>query len=294
MVKRSIYIVNACQLSVSNRQLVVENIDSGERKTESIEDLGFVLIENQRARITIPALIALGENNTAVVFCDEKHMPSMIALPLESNWIQSEVYKCQVEASVSLKKKLWKQVVGYKIRNQARLLDSIGLNGKILRPFYEFVKSGDSDNREGVAAKAYWKALFGEGFVRDQDGVGVNALLNYGYSVLRAGMARAIVGSGLNPAFGIFHRNQYNAFPLADDLMEPYRPFVDQIVVSLCRDGILDLTRESKQKLLNVMFQDTRFVGFVRPLQIAMSITSSSLVKCFKGKPEVLCYPYLE
>ncbi len=294
MVKRCIFIVNPSRLSVRNGQLVIDNIESGLQKTEPVEDLGFVVVENQMVSFSVPALVALGQNKTAVVFCDGRHMPSVVSLPLESNNVQSEVYKNQIAAGTSLKKRLWKKVVECKIKNQSRLLDCLGLDGEALRPFYQNVKSGDSDNREGLAAKVYWKKLFGSGFSRDREGDGLNALLNYGYSVLRAGMARAVVGSGLLPALGLFHKNRYNAFPLADDLMEPYRPFVDQVVVSLSQDGIFDLTTESKKRLLNVMFQDSHFTDLTRPLQISMSITSSSLVKCFEGEERTILYPYLE
>ena len=199
-----------------------------------------------------------------------------------------------MEVGTSLKKRLWKQVVEAKIKNQAAVLNAIGQDGTILKPYYSNVKSGDSDNREGIAARVYWNALFGKGFVRDTDEEGINTLLNYGYAVLRAGMARAIMGSGLYPAFGLFHKNRYNAFPLADDLMEPFRPFVDEIVFGLIQEGDLTLDTGAKQALARVLFRDTRIGEIARPLEISLSQTSSSFAKCLRGEVTKIVFPILE
>lgn len=293
MIKRTLLFTNPCRLTLNNCQLVVENFETGEVKKAPIEDLGVVVIENQMTSISIPALNALSENNCGVVFCDAKHMPVSMLMNLESNSVQSEVYRFQTDASIPLKKGLWKQIVESKIRNQANLLDELGKDGSILKPFYSNVRSGDVDNREGVAARIYWDVLMGEGFIRGRYGEDPNSLLNYGYSILRAGMARAIMGSGLFPAFGLFHKNRYNAFPLADDLMEPYRPYVDQIVYELSQKGEMELTPSAKQDLLRVLFIDTSFKDMVRPLEIALSITTASLVKCLKGEKKSLSFPVL-
>lgn len=294
MIKRTLYFSSPCHLLLKNSQLVIENHETGEKKAAPIEDIGIVLIENQSVSISIPAMNALTENNCSVVFCDSKHMPSSMLLPLDGNSIQQETYRFQVEATNALKKNLWKQIIEAKIRNQARMLNIVEKDGSILKPLYSNVKSGDEDNKEGVAARIYWAQLFGNGFKRDNDFDLHNSFLNYGYAILRAGMARAIIGSGLYPAFGLFHKNRYNAFPLADDMMEPYRPFVDQIVLQILKDGHTELNVDTKQQLLRVMFKDTSFKTMTRPLEIALSISSASLVKCLRGEQKNLSFPLLQ
>lgn len=291
--KRTVVFSSASRISLKNCQLQVENQETGELRRMSVEDLGVVMIENPMVSMSVPALNALSSNNCAVVFCDSRHMPCSMLLNLDSNSVQGENYRLQLDASVPLKKNLWKQIVQSKVLNQSRLLTEMGLDGDVLKPYYKNVKSGDTDNREGIAAKLYWDELIGKGFVRSRFGEDPNPLLNYGYSILRAGMSRAIMGSGLFPAFGLFHKNRYNAFPLADDLMEPYRPFVDRIVYRLCEEERTTLDTETKQRLLRVMFVDTKFKDMVRPLEIALSMTSASLARCFSGEGKTLVYPLL-
>jgi CRISPR-associated protein Cas1 len=221
-------------------------------------------------------------------------MPNAMLLNLDSNTTQGESYRAQIEASEPLKKGLWKQVVEMKIRNQAALLNKLGKDGDKLKPYYSNVKSGDSDNREGIAAKIYWNELFGEDFIRSREGSSPNNLLNYGYTLLRAAVARALMGSGLFPAFGIFHRNRSNAFPLADDIMEPYRPFVDEIVFDLYANGERELNKQVKADLIHLLYTDTRFDKVVRPLEVGLTITTASLAKCFAGDAKKLSYPQLE
>lgn len=293
MVKRTLFFSNPCRLSLKNAQLVVENHSSGEVKTVPIEDIGVTLIENPMVSISIPAMNALVENNCAVVFCDARHMPSSMLMNLDSNSVQAETYRLQMDASLPLKKSLWKQVIEAKIRNQANLLNEFGKDGNRLKPYYSNVKSGDSDNREGIAAKLYWDELFDGNFIRSREGADPNAMLNYGYAILRAGMAKSIMGSGLFPAFSLFHKSRYNAFPLADDLMEPYRPYVDQIVYSLFSEGITSLDTHSKQALLRLMFIDTRFKEVMRPLEVGLTMTTASLVKCLRGEQKTLSFPVL-
>ncbi len=293
MVKRTLFFSNPCRLSLKNAQLVVENHTSGEIKTVPVEDIGVAVIENQMVSISIPAMNALVENNCAVVFCDARHMPSSMLMNLDSNSVQAETYRLQMDASIPLKKSLWKQVVEAKIRNQANLLIELGKDGDRLKPYYSNVKSGDSDNREGIAARLYWDELFDGNFIRSREGADPNPMLNYGYAILRAGIARAIMGSGLFPAFSLFHKNRYNAFPLADDLMEPYRPYVDQIVYSLFVEGVTSLDSTSKQALLRLMFIDTQFKEVTRPLEIGLTMTTASLVKCLRGEQKTLSFPVL-
>ena len=264
------------------------------QKSVPIEDIGFVILEDQQCSITLPLLNALSDNNVAVIFCGENRMPNAMLMNLDSNKTQGESYRSQIEASEPLKKGLWKQIIEAKIRNQAALLRKLGRDGDKLKPYYRNVKSADADNREGIAAKIYWSELFGADFIRSREGLPPNNLLNYGYTILRAAVTRSIMGSGLFPAFGIFHRNRYNAFPLADDLMEPYRPFVDELVYNLYLQGNKQLNKEVKGQLLRILFIDTHFDKVMRPLDVGLTFTSSSLVKCLAGTQKKIVYPILE
>ena len=275
MIKQTLFFTTPVSLSLKYNQIEIRCKDTEEVITRPIEDVGVVIVENQMVHFTVPLLNALADNNVAVIFCNAQCMPNTMLMPLESNAVQQEVYRFQIEASLPTKKRIWKDIIEYKIRNQAALLDFLGRDGKILKPYYMNVLSGDSDNREGLAAKIYW-----------------NSLLNYGYAILRAAVTRALLGSGLFPAFGLFHRNRYNAFPLADDIMEPYRPFVDQVVYQIfvsSPDTYLD--KEAKQLLVKVLFTDVKINGQIRPLQVALSITTASLVRALKDKKENIIYP---
>jgi CRISPR-associated protein Cas1 len=295
MLKRTLFFSTPINLSLRDRQLVFYLKEApDEKRTVPIEDIGFVVLEHPMINITLPLLNALSENNVAVIFCNDKQLPSSMLLNLDSNNTQQESFRAQVEASEPLKKGLWKQTVEAKIRNQAALLRKLGLDGDSLKPLYMNVKSGDTDNREGVAAKLYWNILIGKDFVRQREGAPPNNLLNYGYTILRAAVARSLMGSGLLPAFGIFHRNRYNAFPLADDIMEPFRPFVDEIIYRLYFGGETTLTKEVKSSLLGVLFVDTQFDRLTRPLDVGLSVTTASLVRCLTGKEKRISYPLLE
>ena len=287
-------ITSPVYLSLKNHQLVISFKDNDDSVTRPIEDIGFVVIENPQVSISIPVLNELADNNVSVIFCDSKKMPKTMLMTLEGNTTLQESYKYQIDASAPTKKNIWKQLVESKIKNQSLLLNKEGKEGDVLKPFYMNVKSGDSDNREGAAAREYWRQLFDDEFKRDHNGASPNNLLNYGYTILRAAVARALIGSGLYPAFGIFHRNRYNAFPLADDVMEPYRPFVDEIVYHLYYDGAVnELDNQTKGKLLRVLFSDVRIGKVTRPLENALSITTASLLKVFKGETDRLSLPLI-
>ena len=295
MLKRTLFFSTPFCLSLRDNQLIIRTIEAPDtQKSVPIEDIGVVVLEHQQTSVTLPLLNALSDNNAAVIFCDDNRMPNAMLMNLDSNKTQGESYRAQVEASEPLKKGLWKQVVEAKIRNQAALLWKLGRDGDKLKPYYMHVKSGDTDNREGIAAKIYWTELFGRKFVRMREGEYPNSLLNYGYTILRAAVARSLMGSGLLPAFGIFHRNRYNAFPLADDVMEPYRPYVDETVYKLHTEGKLQLTREVKGEILRILFADTRFDKVLRPLDVGLTFTSASLAKCFTGAQKKITYPLLE
>ncbi len=292
MIKQTLMFTKPASLSLKDQQLVIDVKDSDQIVTRPIEDIGFVVVENQMVRMTVPLLNALADNNVSVIFCDNKEMPRSMLMSLEGNTTLQESYRYQIDASEPTKKRLWKQIVESKIRNQAALLSRVGKDGEQLKPYYMNVKSGDSDNREGGAARIYWGKLFEKGFQRERVGDAPNNLLNYGYAILRAAVARALVGSGLFPAFGLFHRNRYNAYPLADDVMEPYRPFVDEIVYRLYIDrDVEELDKASKAELLKVLTADVVMGKNLRPLQIALSMTTASLLKVFKGEESKLALP---
>ena len=294
MIKQTLMFTSSVSLSLKDHQIVITFKDNKDMVTRPIEDISFVVIENPQVSISVPLINELADNNVSVVFCDKKQMPRTMLMSLEGNTTQQESYQYQMNDSAPTKKNVWKQLVESKIKNQALLLHKLGKNGDALKPYYMNVKSGDTDNREGAAAREYWSQIFGESFRREREGLPPNNLLNYGYTILRAAVARALIGSGLYPAFGVFHRNRYNAFPLADDVMEPYRPFVDEIVYYLYYGGaVSELDKDSKGKLLRVLFSDVKIGKVNRPLQNALSFTTASLLKMYKGETEKLSLPMI-
>ena len=295
MLKRTLLFTSPVYLSLKNEQLVVCFKDTpDDKRTIPIEDIGFVLIDNPMVSITMPLINALADNNVALIFCDEKSMPNAMLQNLDTHSLQCEILNKQIAIGEVLKKNLWKQTIETKIKNQSKLLMKLGKDGNVLKPYYSNVKSGDADNREGAAARIYWMRLFGNDFVRDRNLPGINSLLNYGYTILRAATTRALMGAGLLPAIGIFHHNRSNAFPLADDIMEPYRPYVDEIVYDMFNDGITELNQKSKSSLLHVLFCDTHFSKVTRPLSIALTMTAASLVKCFSREMDKISYPLMK
>ena len=295
MLKRTIYLSSPLKISVKDEQLLITLRDNDKpTSTVPIEDLAHVVIENQQVSITIPALNALIRQNVGVIICDDKSMPHILMNPLDSNTLQGQRYRTQLEASLPIKKSIWKQIIVSKIANQSRLLNKLGKDGDILKPYYMNVKSDDSDNREGIAAKLYWQKLLGKGFDRSRNGVPPNNLLNYGYTILRASVARSIVGSGMLPALGIHHRNRSNAFPLADDLMEPFRPFVDEVVINLFTANHSRIDKESKSEIINVLYCDTTVNGKIHPLNIAVTMLCTSVIKMMDGECKSLNLPILK
>jgi CRISPR-associated protein Cas1 len=239
---------------------------------------------------------ALLDNNCALITCDSQSMPQGLMLPLERNTTQSERFTAQIEASLPLKKQLWQQTVSAKIANQAHVLKMCRKEEvRNMLKWANDVKSGDSENLEGRAAAYYWKILFAdiEGFTRGREGVPPNNLLNYGYAILRAVVARSLVASGLLPTLGIHHHNRYNAYCLADDIMEPYQPFVDKLVAEIVDAGekIEDLSKEIKVKLLNIPVLDVMINERRSPLMVAVGYTTASLAKCYLGELRKISYP---
>lgn len=293
MIKQTLFFSTPVCLSLKNCQLVITWKDSNDKVTRPIEDLGCVVLENQMISITLPLLNELVKNNVAVILCDNKQMPTAMLQCLDANCTQAESLKYQLGVSEPMKKQAWKQIIEAKIKNQASILEKYLKKGEILKPLYTNVKSGDSDNREGLAAKTYWSNLFGNNFKREREGCPPNSLLNYGYSILRAATARALLGSGLLPNLGIFHKSRYNAFPLADDIMEPYRPYVDDIVFQLYKNGILELNKDYKTAILRLLNCDVKIGQVMRPLQIALTITTASLVKYYAGDNKKITLPFI-
>ena len=264
--------------------------------TRPVEDLGVVILDNRQITITSGVLEALLENNCAVITCDSKSMPVGLMLPLYGNTTQNERFRQQLDASLPLKKQLWQQTIKTKIDNQASVLnDCVGEEMKCMRVWANEVRSGDPDNLEARAAAYYWKSLFGyiEGFSRDREGIPPNNLLNYGYAILRAIVARGLVTSGLLPTLGIHHHNRYNAYCLADDIMEPYRPYVDRLVYQLVQSygSELELTKEIKGSLLSIPTLEVKIGGKRSPLMVAVGQTTASLYKCFSGELRHILYP---
>ena len=308
MIKKTLYFGNPAYLSLQNNQLVIKlpevernaSLPDSFKKqtvvTKPIEDIGLVVLDNNQITITSGVLEALLENNCSIITCDSKSMPVGLMLPLYGNTVQNERFREQLSASLPLKKQLWQQTIKAKIENQsAVLINCLGEDSRCMKVWADDVKSGDSENLEARAAAYYWKTLFADidGFTRDREGISPNNLLNYGYAVLRAIIARALVSSGLLPTLGIHHHNRYNAYCLADDIMEPYRPYVDELVFGLVQQygKNLELTRDIKAKLLTIPTLDVIISGKRSPLMIAASQTTASLYKCFSGELRRIVYP---
>jgi len=302
MIKRTICIENACFLKFRNEQMVVsynhiQGMEEVPDKTVPIEDLGMLVLEHQQISLTHYLLDKLAAANVAVVTCNDTHHPSALLMPLESNTLQSERFRAQIDASEPLKKQLWQQTIKAKIQNQASVLKKWDSKYKLLENLAADVKSGDAGNAEATAATYYWQNIFPPAwnFYRKRDGAPPNNLLNYGYAIIRAGMARALVGAGLLPTLGIFHRNRYNAYCLADDMMEPYRPFVDMVVRSIIdtSSDVEVLKQEHKIQLLKIPAMDVLLNEEKSPLMVAMQRTAATLARCYTGEQRKLLLPEL-
>lgn len=295
MIKRTLFFGNPAYLSTKNDQLVVSFPDEDrEQKTIPIEDLGYIVLEHPQITITTGLIRKLVDNKTAVITCNVQHLPTGFLQPLQGHSEQTERYRHQLNASIPLKKNLWQQTVIAKIENQALHFKKLEKNPKRLERYAKEVKTADHDNQEALAAAFYFQNLFDlPDFSRNQKGIAPNGLLNYGYAILRAVTARAIVSSGLLPSIGIFHSNKYNAFTLADDVMEPYRPFVDHIVWEMVASGehIEEVSTDLKAQLLMIPAMDVFIDGKNSPLMNAMSRTTNSLWECFYGSSRKILYP---
>ncbi len=306
MIKRTLYFGHPARLSLKDNQLVaqipeftdINGFQSKERTvTVPVEDVGVVLLDHSQIALTHALINYLMQNNAVVIPCNEKHLPSGYLLPLVGSTLQQERYEAQVSASLPLKKQLWQQIIQAKIGNQAGVLQELGQDFEPLLYYKRSVRSGDPDNYEARAAAFYWQRVFGnqlgEGFTRGRFEDDPNNLLNYGYAVLRAVVARSLVAAGLIPTLGIHHHNRYNPFCLADDIMEPYRPYVDRVVARVLAEveDVSILTREIKAKLLVIPAVDAMIDGRNSPLMLATQRTANSLVECFEGKSRKLLLP---
>ncbi|WP_455783129.1 type II CRISPR-associated endonuclease Cas1 [Coprobacter fastidiosus] len=307
MIKKTLYFGNPAYLSLRNAQLIIrlpEVVDNDtlpeyfkqvSEVSKPIEDIGVIVLDHKQITITSGVLEAFLENNCAVLTCDSKSMPVGLLLPLHGNTTQNERFRQQLDASLPLSKQLWQQTIKAKIENQAAVLkECTGEEIKCMKVWAANVRSGDPDNQEARAAAYYWKNLFRiEGFTRDRDGIPPNNLLNYGYAILRAVVARGLVASGLLPTLGIHHHNRYNAYCLADDIMEPYRPYVDRLVYDMVKQGAnyAELTKDLKVRLLTIPTLETTIAGKRSPLMVAVGQTTASLYKCFSGELRKISYP---
>ena len=304
MIKRTVEIsTNGCYVHTKDEQLVIEK-DGFKVGTVPIEDLGVLILDSPQLTITSSVMRSLAEQNVAVIFTDSKHLPSSLTIPFSANSIQTKVLNEQIAISLPTKKRLWAAIVAQKIANQARSLEICGGDGTALKEISNRVKSGDPENLEAYAAKLYWRKLFGDEFRRDREAADHNMFLNYGYAIVRAATARAIVGTGLHPSLGINHKNQYNPFPLADDLVEPLRPFVDVQVFRLVNDlvpgsdrfrvdGEFTLNRETKQVLLGLLADECEFAGRKSPLLVALGNYAASVKQMMTGETDKLLIPTL-
>ncbi|MFY9151806.1 MAG: type II CRISPR-associated endonuclease Cas1 [Prolixibacteraceae bacterium] len=296
MIKRTLYFGNPAYLHKKDLQLKVSDPETKTDKASiPLEDIAVVLLDHPQITVTHALMASLIDRNVAFISCDQSHLPTGLMLPLNGNHVQTERFRIQIAASEPLLKNLWAQTIKAKIGNQAAMLKRAGIDNKKLLALLPRIKSGDPDNVEGRAAAVYWKLVYGEhGFTRNRNGMEPNAHLNYCYAILRAIVARALVSSGMLPTLGIHHRNKYNAYCLADDIMEPYRPFCDELVYQLFDSGAIDteeLTREHKASLLGIVTTDVLIDGKKSPLMVAISRTTSSLFECFEGTRRKIVYP---
>jgi len=294
MLKRTIYIGSGSYLRSKNRQLIIENKESGEHSSVPFDDIGVLELDNPQILLNNSLLKNLGQENIVILSCDEFHNPASITYPIVGNTLQTKKFISQVNSKKTLRNSLWQSIIKAKINNQDALLRQKNIN--VLNERSKRVLSGDPKNIEAQAASAYWKNIFDiEGFTRARTGIYPNNMLNYTYSIIRSLCTRSLVGAGLHPSLGIFHKNQYNPFCLADDLMESFRPFADKLVDSIYKkyDPKEDLHREIKRELLEVSYLDTQIEGQTRPLMIAIQRSSESLAKSFEKQKNLILTPCL-
>lgn len=301
MIKRTLYFGNPAYISSKNEQLVI-NIpgaqgfdDASGLNTVPIEDIGVVILDNQQITITHSVIEKLLANNVALITCNNTHHPTGLLLNLDGNSIQQERWENQINASEPLRKQMWQQTIQQKIKNQAAVLKCQGVEVQNMLHWSQEVQSGDAVNHEARAAAYYWANIFPKelNFKRGREETPPNNILNYGYAILRAITARSLVASGLLPTLGIHHHNRYNSYCLADDIMEPYRPYVDHIVLSFIHKGAdyTILSKEIKVEILQIPTIDVIIGGRKSPLMLALQQTTASVAKCFDKSVRKISYP---
>ncbi len=296
MITRSIYIGNPAHLRLKDEQLyITDPITKDVKGKVAIEDLGLLMLDHFQITLSHQLIQKMMGHNVVMISCDAHHLPHGIMLPLHGHTEHSARLKDQLQASEPLKKQLWKQTIESKISNQRDVLRTLGNYYEPMENYLSQVTSGDVTNMEGIAAQHYWKYLISLDFLRERFGDSPNQFFNFGYAVLRSIVARAIVETGLLPVLGIFHRNKYNAYCLADDLMEPYRPFVDLLVMKWLEKNpeAEELCRDFKAYMLQIATNDVMIENKKRPLMIAVKTTAVSLYKCYSGEKRLMAYPHL-
>ena len=291
MIKRIIDISDQAYLHLKNQQLLIDK--QGETVGQiPIEDLGVLILQHPAIVLTQQVIIHCQKNKVVIIFCDEKHLPYSVILPIaESHTLHNKILKEQTAVTEPMRKRLWQQIVQKKITEQAKTLSLLGKDTVRIDRLASQVKSGDSSNCEAIAAKVYWSILFGKGFRRNVDMEGINSLLNYGYSIIRATVARSICGAGLHPTLGLFHKNQYNALCLADDLIEPFRPWVDLMVYQLAQQNQLEVNQQTKQQLLGMLNMTVYYENKKMALMVSMHYLMASLKRCYVKQDKKILYP---
>ena len=294
MIKRTVDISERAYISLKNSQMQVDK-DGVSVASVPIEDLGILVLQHPGIVLTQALIVACQENNVVVIFCDKAHLPYSVLLPIsDGNSLHTRILREQMSITLPMKKRLWRQIVKQKIREQARSLTRAGRNSLPLERIVDKVKPGDSENHEAQAAQVYWRLLMGDSFRRDRQEPGVNALLNYGYAILRAMIARSLVGTGLHPAIGLNHHNQYNGLCLADDLMEPFRPWIDAIVYRISKqEGAPEVNRQTKQQLLQLLSEKVAWKGKHMPFMVASNYIATDLRRAHSQKRYNLEFPTL-
>lgn len=295
VIKRILDFSEQAYIHLKHNQLLID------RNNETIgcipvEDIGMLILQHPAIVITQAVIIACQNNNVGIIFCDDKHLPYSLILPIsEGNNLHNKILGTQIEIKLATKKRLWQQIVKEKIIQQSITLKLLNKNTVQIDQLLRKVKSGDKENTEAQAAQKYWRLLLGNNFRRDQNAGGINALLNYGYSIIRAMIARAIVGSGLHPALGLHHKNQYNGLCLADDLMEPFRPWVDMLVYQIINnDERATIDINTKKILLGLISDPVIWEGKTMPLMVACHYMMANLKRAYIDSSINIIYPKLE
>ena len=280
-------------LFLSRGFLVVQDTE-GERKELGqvpLDDVAAVIANAHGLSYTNNLLVALAKRCAPFVLCAANHNAVGMVLPIEGNYQQAKRFDAQIAANQPLIKRLWAEIVKSKLQQQAAALEATGAPFVPLSALVRKVRAGDPDNFEAQGARRYWGLLFGDDFRRDQQATGLNAMLNYGYTVLRAATARAVVAAGLHPTIGLHHSNEGNAMRLVDDLMEPFRPMIDLKVWQLHKHGEGQITPESKRALVRTLYDDMQTSAGATPVMVCAQNLATSLAQVFMGEKDKLNLP---